>query len=182
VHFVGVVTESKLKVSASTVWVRRHPVLPICRHCYVLTNPMEQSPSWETAGSQVVKKSSALYGTRWFITAFKSARHLFLSWARSIQCMHLHPTSWTSILILSFHLHLGLSSGLFLLGFTTKTLYAPLLPHTCYTRRSSCRSYLQDTTQMFRIVTMFVIIKLQTFRTHIYVYVYDRLPYHISHC
>jgi len=34
-------------------------------------------------GSQLVKKFPALYGTRRFITAFTSARHLSLSWARS---------------------------------------------------------------------------------------------------
>ena len=48
-------------------------------------------------------------------------------------------------------------------------------PHACYIPRSSYMSHLQDTAQTFRIVTMFVIINLQTFRTH----VYDRLSYHI---
>jgi len=38
-----------------------------------------------------------------------------------------HPTSWRSILLLSFHLHMGLPSGLFPSGFHTKTLYKPLL-------------------------------------------------------
>ena len=33
------------------------------------------------------------------------------------------PTSWTSIVILPSHLRLGLSSGLFPSGFSTKTLY-----------------------------------------------------------
>ena len=37
------------------------------------------------------------------------------------------PTSWRPILILSFHLCLGLPSGLFPSGFPTKTLYTPLL-------------------------------------------------------
>ena len=41
-------------------------------------------------------------------------RHLSLSWARSIQSMPPHPTSWRSILILSSHLRLGLPSGSFL--------------------------------------------------------------------
>ena len=35
--------------------------------------------------SQLVKKIPAFYGTRRFITAFTSAPHLSLSWARSIQ-------------------------------------------------------------------------------------------------
>jgi len=44
-----------------------------------------------------------------------------------------HPTSRSSILILSLHLRHSLSSGLFPSVFPIKTLYAPLsLPHTCY--------------------------------------------------
>ena len=42
---------------------------------------------------QLVKKFSAYYGTRRFITAFTSARHLSLSWASSIQSILPHPTS-----------------------------------------------------------------------------------------
>ena len=64
-------------------------------------------------GFQLVKKFPALYGTRRFITAFTSARHLSLSWASSIQSISPHPTSWRSILILSSHLRLALPSGLF---------------------------------------------------------------------
>ena len=37
------------------------------------------------AGSQLVKKFPAFYGSRSFITTFTSARHLSLSWASSIQ-------------------------------------------------------------------------------------------------
>jgi hypothetical protein len=46
---------------------------------------------------QPVKKFPAFYGTRKFITAFTSARHLYLSWASSIQSIPPHPTSWRSI-------------------------------------------------------------------------------------
>jgi len=62
-------------------------------------------------GSQLVKKFPTFYGTRRFITAFTSARHLSLSWAKSIQSITPYPTSWRSILIPSSHLRLGLPSS-----------------------------------------------------------------------
>ena len=83
---------------------------------------MVQSPSWEA-----VKKFLAFYGTRWFITAFKSARHLSLSWASLIQSTPPHPTSWKSFLILSYLLRLGLPSCLFPSDFPHPTLNTPLL-------------------------------------------------------
>ena len=49
-----------------------------------------------------------------------------------------HPTSWRSILILSFHLSLGLPSGLFPSSFLTKTLYTPLI----YPTRDLCPAHL----------------------------------------
>jgi len=79
-------------------------------------------------GLQVVKKFPAFHGTRRFITALTSFRHMSLSWASPIQSIDPHPTSWRSILVLSTHLRLGLPSGLLPSGFTTKTLYTPF-PH-----------------------------------------------------
>ena len=87
---------------------------------------MVQSPSREANGLQLVKKFPAFHGTRKFITALKSVRHLSLSWANPIQSTYPHPTSWRSVLILSTHLRLGLPTGLFPSGFPTKTLYTLL--------------------------------------------------------
>ena len=77
---------------------------------------------------QLVKKFPAFHGTRRFIAALTSVRHLSLSWASPIQSIYPHPTSLRSILILSTHLRLGLPSGLFPSGFPTRTLYTPS-PH-----------------------------------------------------
>ena len=77
-------------------------------------------------GLQLVKKFPTFHGTRRFITALTSVRHLSLSCASPIQSIYPHPTSWRYILILSTHLRLGLPSGLLLSGFPTKTLYTPL--------------------------------------------------------
>jgi hypothetical protein len=61
-----------------------------------------------------------------FITAFTSARHLSLSWSRSIHSMPL--SHFLKIHHNILPLHLRLPSGFFPSGFPTKTLYAPLLP------------------------------------------------------
>ena len=68
-------------------------------------------------GLQLVKKFPAFHGTRRFITALTSVRHLSLSWASPIQSTYTHHTSWRSILILSTHLCLCLPSDLLPSGF-----------------------------------------------------------------
>ena len=95
------------------------------RHTYLLTPRCRVLPE-QLTGLQLVKKFKKFHGTRRFITALTSVRHLSLSWASPIQSICPHPTSWRSILILSTQLRLGLPSGLFPSGFPTKTLYTPL--------------------------------------------------------
>jgi len=106
------------------------PVLIYCRQEYTggksyLLTPWCRVLLEQLTGLQLVKKFPAFYGTRRFITALTSVRHLSLSWASPIQSTYPHPASWKSILILSTHLQLGLPSGLFPSGFPTKPLYTP---------------------------------------------------------
>jgi len=77
-------------------------------------------------GSELVKKFRSFYGTQRFITAFIRAHHLSLSWARSIQSM-----SPSHFLKIHFNIILtstpGSSNLSLLSGFSTNTLYTPLL-------------------------------------------------------
>jgi len=62
----------------------------------------------QLTGLQLVKKYPAFHGTRRFITALTSVRHLPLSTASPIQSIYPHPTFWRSVLILSTHWFVGL--------------------------------------------------------------------------
>ena len=91
-------------------------LLCLCRHyIYLLTyllTPWCRVLLEKLTGLQLVKNFPAFHGTRRFITALTSVRHLSLSWASPIQSIYPNPTSWRSVLILSTHLRLGLPIGL----------------------------------------------------------------------
>jgi hypothetical protein len=80
--------------------------------------------------TQLVKKIPVFYGIRRFITVYTRSRLWSLSWARCIQFTPSSPIFRRSILILSFHLHLGLPSGLFPSGYPTTILYTFLISFT----------------------------------------------------
>ena len=98
---------------------------------YLLTCSIEQGPSWEAnrfSASQDIPR--ILWNQKVHYRIHKCPPPA-LSWTRSTQSTSPRPTSWRSILILSFHISLGLPNGLFPSGFPTKTQY------TCKMHRSS---------------------------------------------
>jgi len=102
-------------------------------HSYLLTYLLTYLlPPWsrvlleKLTGLQLVKKFPAFHGTRKFITAPTSVRHLSLSWATPIQSIYPHPTSWRSILILFTLQRLRLPGSLLPSVFHSKTLCTPL--------------------------------------------------------
>ena len=106
---------------------------------YLLT-PWSRVLLEKLTGSAVSQEIPRIFKTRRFLTVLTSARQLSLSWANSIQSPQPPPTSWRFILILSSHLRLGLSSGLFPSGFPTRTLCTPLpfpIRATCPAKNTS---------------------------------------------
>jgi hypothetical protein len=125
-----------LPAREQTAWTK----FELCDHKlrkwkYLPTQLHREEPFPEKlTGPQFFTKFPAFYEARTFITALTTARHLSLSWARSIQSMTLHSTSRRSVLILSFRL----PSGLLTSGFPIKTLYAFLPSHM----RATCPAHL----------------------------------------
>ena len=92
------------------ILVSRVPFLVPLLYTYLLT-PWSRVLLEKLTGSAASQEIPPFYGTRKFITVLISPLHLSLSWANSIQSPQPPPTSWSSILILSSHLCLGLSNG-----------------------------------------------------------------------
>ena len=122
-HFIGRV------VHLSMVWYR----LTCCIYVITLTYLLHGARVLleQLTGLQLVKKFPAFHGTRRFITALTSVRHLSLSWASLIQSTYPHPTSWRSILILSTIYAYFSPVVSFPLVSPPKPYTPPLLTHTC---------------------------------------------------
>jgi hypothetical protein len=101
----------------------------------ILTSSLNRVLLLKLEVPRLVMKFPAFYRTQSFITAFTSARHLSLSWARSIQSIPTSPTSWSSILILSFYRSLGLPRGAIFLRFSPNSWIQLSSTYTCYMPR-----------------------------------------------
>ena len=114
-------------------WLNHVEHIYIYIYIYILTyliTPWSTVLLEKLTGSTASQEIPGIFGTRRFITALTIACHLSLSWANSIQSPQPPHNSWRSILILSSHLRLGLSNGLFSSGFPTRTpVHTSPLPH-----------------------------------------------------
>ena len=92
--------------------------------------PMEWILLEKLTGPQPVKKFPTFYGTWKYATAFTTACQPPLSWTGPMQPTTFHPTTWSSVLILSSYLQLDLTSGIFSSIFPSKLcIYLSCLPH-----------------------------------------------------
>jgi hypothetical protein len=82
---------------------------------------------------QLLKKLSQFYGTWRFIAMFTRAHNWSPLRVRRIPRIHSHTSSLIRIFALPFHLRLGFTRGLFLLGFTITILYGFLISSMCAT-------------------------------------------------
>ena len=113
---------------------------------------MQQRPSWEAKRSLTSQEIPAFYGIWRFITALTRARHLSLSWARSIQSIPLFHFSKIRFNII-FSSTPGSSKWLPSLRFPhqNRVCISSLL-HTCYVPNPSHSSWLNHTNDICWVV------------------------------
>ena len=99
-----------------------------------LTYSMQQSPSWEANLFSASQITRILWNPKVHYRIHKWPPPVPI--LSQINPVHAKPPHFLNIHLISFHLRLGLPSGLFPSGFPTKTMYTPL-PHTCYMLRPS---------------------------------------------
>ena len=114
------------------------PELWMARHLQHILTPWSRVLLEKLTGSAASQEISRIFGIQKFLTVLTSALHLSISWANSIQSPQPPPTSWRSILILSFHLRLGSPQWSLSLRFPHQNpVHSSPLPHTRHMPRPS---------------------------------------------
>ena len=117
-----------------------------------LTESMQQTP-WEAHKSSTNQEVSRVLWNPTIHNRVHNSWLFFMSWASWIELTPSHPISLISLLILPFHICLGLPSALFSSGPPTKTLYVFMFfPRTCYMPHPSYPSWLDHPNSMWRPV------------------------------
>jgi hypothetical protein len=121
---------------------------------------MEVSPSWEAATCAPTQElPSILWNPNIHYRVHKSPPLVpILNQINPIHTIPSNPISLRSILILSTHLRLGLTSGLFPSGF-------PPLPHSCYMPSPSHPPWLDHSNCTWRRVQVMKLLLMQFSRT-----------------
>ena len=120
------------------------------------TYSMEQSPPWE---ANLFSASQDIPRILWNLKVHYCSHKCppLVPILSQLDPVHTsHPTSWRSILILSFHLRLGLPSGFLPSGFRTKNLYTPLpyMPHPSHFSRFYHRNSIGWGVQIIKLLIM----------------------------
>ena len=131
---------------------------------YLLIYSTKQSPSWEanrfSASQEIIH---ILWNPKVHYHIHKCPPPvLILSQLDPVYAPH--PTSWRCILILSSHLRLRPSSGLFLSGFHTKTLHRYSPPYVLHALPTSFFSIWYPEKYWVRSTDIYI---------YIYIYIYD---------
>jgi hypothetical protein len=129
VKFLKVIFNKAVVKETIAVVVLEHETASIRSNIKYVFNSLQHSPSQEANSSE----ATAFYGTRRFITAFTRARHLSLSWARSIKYKKPPPPFYVS----KIHFNIILSSTLVF----SKWSSSPRFPHQSPARTSHLPPY-----------------------------------------